>query len=252
MNQKKSFNSIDNILLALWGIGSAVAISIIIAIFKIGFHDVKSIAPLTGAFAILISAGIASTSVMKSIHTTQQNEKKKAEKEESKFFLDKCIKALGHVHDLIGNRQNNIFSWRDASSSLLYMKEISKLIMEESHKKIFAMEFSQHSSKLFQSFMTKNGEYNSIKPTLFCYGASSDDDLKMAFEKSDLVIDVKFILPVIDFAEPIHNNFLENSVNYEDWKNIDLKRPNNSLLNLCFLEYINLYKEKFPANKVKK
>lgn len=81
MNQKQSFNAIDYILLSLWGIGSLVAVLLVIAIFRIGLHDIKGIAPLIAAFAILISAGIASASIMKSIHASKQNEKEKSEKE---------------------------------------------------------------------------------------------------------------------------------------------------------------------------
>ncbi|MFA6187668.1 MAG: hypothetical protein WC680_00150 [Sulfuricurvum sp.] len=81
MNQKKSFNSIDYILLILWGIGSLVAVLLVIAISKIGLYDIKGVAPLIAAFAILISAGIASASIMKSIHASKQNEKEKSEKE---------------------------------------------------------------------------------------------------------------------------------------------------------------------------
>ncbi len=96
MNQKKSFNAIDNTLLILWSIGSFVAILLVITIFRIGLHNIKDIAPLIGAFAILVSAGIASMSVMKSIHTTQQNEKQKAEneKERKRIFTLNVMKTI--------------------------------------------------------------------------------------------------------------------------------------------------------------
>lgn len=87
MDQKKSLNAIDNLLLTLWGIGIFSAIMIIFVMFRIGFHDVKAIAPLIGAFAILISAGLASTSVMKSIYTTKINDQEKAEKEKERKRL---------------------------------------------------------------------------------------------------------------------------------------------------------------------
>jgi len=96
LNQKKSFNAIDNTLLILWSIGSFVAILLVITIFRIGLHNIKDIAPLIGAFAILVSAGIASMSVMKSIHTTQQNEKQKAEneKERKRIFTLNVMKTI--------------------------------------------------------------------------------------------------------------------------------------------------------------
>lgn len=244
MSQKQSFNAIDNVLLILWGIGGLVAILLVIAIFKIGLHNVKDVAPLIGAFAILISAGLASTSVMKSIYVTKLNEIRKHEKEESKFYLDKCIQYLSHVYELLGNRQNDIFSWKEASITLIEMKNISKHIMEESHKKIFDLEFSIHSSKLARSIiMIQNGSYDPITSIFFLPDIREKGiDLKEAFEKSRLQIHPMVIIPVFDFAEPNNNTFMRSSIDYKDWKNVDLHRPENSLLSLCALEYINLYK----------
>lgn len=74
----------DLVLRSLWAIGLAVAIWIISIIFIIRFHDIKDIAPLIAAFAILISAGIASASIMKSIYASKQNEKEKSEKEKER------------------------------------------------------------------------------------------------------------------------------------------------------------------------
>lgn len=98
LDQKKSLNAIDNLLLTLWGIGIFSAIMIVFAMFRIGFHDAKEIAPLIGAFAILISAGLASASVMKSIYTARINDQEKAakEKERKRIFALNVIKTI-HV-----------------------------------------------------------------------------------------------------------------------------------------------------------
>lgn len=98
MDQKKSLNAIDNLLLTLWGIGIFSAIMIVFSILRIGFHDAKMIAPLIGAFAIFISAGIASASVMKSIYTTKINDQEKAEKEKERkrIFALNVMKTI-HV-----------------------------------------------------------------------------------------------------------------------------------------------------------
>ncbi len=131
MNQKKSFNAIDYILITLWTIGFAIAGGLVASIFIIGFHEIKTIAPLIGALAILISAGIASASVMKSIHVTKQNEEQKHRKEDSKFYLEKSIQYLAYVCESFKKRPRDFILWRDASSLLLIMKSISKNITKE-------------------------------------------------------------------------------------------------------------------------
>lgn len=84
IEQKKSLDTTNKVLSSLWSIGVAVAVWLIIVIIVFGLKDFKATAPLIGAFAILISAGIASSSVMKSIHTTKINDLEKAEKEKER------------------------------------------------------------------------------------------------------------------------------------------------------------------------
>lgn len=81
LDHKKSLDITNKVLSTLWSVGIAVAVWLIIVIIVFGLRDFKSTAPLVGAFAILISAGIASASVMKSIHTAKINDIEKAEKE---------------------------------------------------------------------------------------------------------------------------------------------------------------------------
>lgn len=92
MDSKK----IDYVLKTLWALGLALGSWLIVVMYIIGFKDIKGIAPLIGAFAILISAGIASTSVMKSIYVTKQNEKEKAakEKERKRIFALNVMKTV--------------------------------------------------------------------------------------------------------------------------------------------------------------
>lgn len=250
MSQKQSFNAIDYILITLWTIGFAIAGGLVTAMFSIGFHDIKIIAPLIGALAILISAGIASASVMKSIHITKLNEIRKHEKEESKFYLDKSIQYLSHVYELLKKRPKDFMPWREASSILLSMKSISKYITEESHKKIFEVEYSQYSSKLFESiFKDEKGNYSPITSVFFCLDIHDETTLKTAFENSKVRMNPMYIIPIFDFAEQTNNNFLENASDYEIWEQLDLTREKDSLLTLCALNYIHLYKESEMAHE---
>lgn len=249
MYKDENYINIDTILQILWALGFAIALFLIFTILQNG---ITNSAPLIGAFAILISAGIASASVMKNITVTRENEERKHKKEESKFYLDKSIKTLSNVHDLLGDKQDDIFTWREASSLLLSVKELFKNITDKSHIQIFKQEYSEYSSKLFRSFIRdKNEAYSPLTPTFFCWNKNRDRDLNIVFDESEIHISPKFILPVIDFAETFDNDFLTNSLDYEEWRSFNLNRPKHSLLNVCAIDFINLYKEKYPENKEK-
>lgn len=97
MDHKKSLETTDKVLSSLWTIGVAVAIWLIVVIIIVGLKDLKGTAPLVGAFAILISAGIASASVMKSIHTAKINDIEKAEKEKERKRIF-ALKVMETIH----------------------------------------------------------------------------------------------------------------------------------------------------------
>lgn len=98
MDNQETTNNIDSVLTSLWIIGFVVALILIFTISKNGLTDSAS---LIGAFAILISAGIASASVMKSIYTARINDQEKAakEKQRKKSFVLNVIKT---IHTTIG------------------------------------------------------------------------------------------------------------------------------------------------------
>lgn len=244
MNQDKSISFVGHVLNILWSIGISTAVLIISAIFTIGIDKLEKIAPLIGAFAILISAGIASASVMKNIAETKANEAKKHAKEDSKFYLDKSIQYLARACELLKNRPRDFMPWREASSLLLITKSISKNITEKSHKEIFKAESSGYSSKLFESIVKDQKEsYLPITPNYFCLDIDVECSLKTAFENSIVKMNPMFIIPIFDFIEIKNNTFFENESDYENWKQLDLTRNKDSLLLLCAIDYINLYKE---------
>lgn len=129
------------------------------------------------------------------------------------------------------------------------MRDISKYITEKAHQKIFDLEYLKYSSKLFKSMvMTSNVEYSPITSIFFCSGSHSEDaDLKEVFEKSNLKINPQFIIPIFQFSEPEHNSFMKDTMNYYEWKNMDLTKLENSLPWICVIDYLKLYKEKIPG-----
>jgi len=130
LDQKKSLNAIDNLLLTLWGIGIFSAIMIIFAMLRIGFHDAKEIAPLIGAFAILISAGLASISMMKSIFTTKINDQEKSEKEKERkrIFALNVMKTIQVTLGIFSNKAKKQYmhkiGLRDSDSEIDFDSDI--------------------------------------------------------------------------------------------------------------------------------
>lgn len=254
LNSIKSFLfkklDITDILYLLWIIGIAVAIFILTMIWIFGFDDIKSIAPLVGAFAILISAGIASASVMKSIAETKANETKKHEKEDSKFYLDKCVSYLEHVLTILGKLQNDLFSWRDASETLIIMRDLSKKITEESHKEVFKAEYTKYRMRLYSSFATakkKDDKFISIDSPFFC-GVEKWEDKKLeeAFNENEPRILPEHLICVLKFAHKENNHFLEDETDYKEWRSLDLTKINEMPLKIA-IDYINMYKEKISV-----
>jgi uncharacterized membrane protein len=105
LDNQETTNNIDSVLTILWIIGFVVALILIFTIFKQGFTQS---APLIGAFAILISAGIASASVMKSIQTTKINDHEKAtkEKERKRRFAFKVMETIQVTLGTFSNKAN--------------------------------------------------------------------------------------------------------------------------------------------------
>ena len=112
---------------------------------------------------VLISAALASTSVMKSIYSTkiiheenQQTVKLVNENTlkytKSEFYMDKSISGLEHVYDLLKDQNNNRVTWIHASRMLIETLEISKGITEDNHKKVYHLKEYEIQYKLYDKF----------------------------------------------------------------------------------------------------
>lgn len=202
-------------------------------------------------FGIIIAAFVASASVMKNIAETKENEAKKHAKEDSKFYLEKCISYLKEVDDLIGKLPNDKFSWAQAAKILISMREISGIdyITNPTHQKIFTIEYTNYRFKLFRSMinLSEDRKADHIKPAFFC--SVSDwrtKDLADAFAEKGFKMDPKHVITVMKFAQVEGNSFLEETGDYSDWRSYNLDKLGWKAPMTLIIDYIEMYKEKIP------
>lgn len=117
------------------------------------------------AFGILLSAFIASLSIMKTIENTNNLEKKKNENEISRYYVDKCTEGFEIVYDLLKDQNNNPSTWIEAARILKYSLELSDNIKTESYKKIYQIKVFQYRHILLKILTDDYG--NSLKTTFF-------------------------------------------------------------------------------------
>lgn len=140
---------VDYILWIMW-----IGLAFIALVLAIGIQnsEIQDIGPLISALAILLSAAVASTSIMKNIAETKANEVKKHQKEDSKFHLDKCSEGLKTFFELLKDGNNNREIWIEASRTLLIVLNLSKNITESHHKDFFELEKSKYRHHLYTIF----------------------------------------------------------------------------------------------------
>lgn len=237
----------NNLLNATWWLAAAFGISLVIMYNTREAKEAEEIAKALAPLGMMIAALIASASVMKNIAETKSNEAKKYVKEDSKFYLEKCISYLEDVDKLIGKRQNDALSWKQASEILINVRDICKYITEEPHKNIFKLEYSKYSLRLYSSFanLTKENGLPSIKSSFFTGSPMwATSDLEIAF-LNKTKIKPQNIVPILQFAQVADNDFLNNPTDYNQWRLIDLKTIEKLPMRLV-LDYLKLYKEKIP------
>jgi hypothetical protein len=138
MHKDENYNNIDFVLTTLWVIGFIVAVILISTIVQKGMSNS---APLIGAFAILISAGIASASVMKSIYATKQNDKEKGEKEKERKRIF-ALNVMKTIHTTL-----EAFSSKVSPKTFQVAEDNSKSDFDtnlETINKLIDMNFSEH------------------------------------------------------------------------------------------------------------
>ena len=130
---------------------SLVLVLIVMILWKILHQDDKAFT-LIGALAILISALLASYSVMLNIENTNENELKKTDAEKSKFYLEKSLSGLNIVYEKLKNQNNDRSIWIHSSRTLENIAKIEIYITLDEHKKVYDIEISGQG---YRNFLNK-------------------------------------------------------------------------------------------------
>lgn len=241
-----------NILLSTtWFAAAFFGIALLAVYFSKPANDAETFVKALTPVGMIIAALIASASVIKNIAESRVNEAKKHAKEDSKFYLEKCIAYLKDVDELLGNRQNDNPSWGQAAIILLSMREISKkdYITEPSHQNIFKIEYTNARLKLLKSMidMQEDKKTNRIRSSFFCSISDwKSKSLAEAFETDSFKINPKRIIVIMKYLQHDNNDFLNESSDYHDWRTYDLEEYKNTIPMKLAIEYIKMYKEKIP------
>ncbi|MDP2079159.1 MAG: hypothetical protein Q8J85_14085 [Sulfuricurvum sp.] len=251
---ENSTSNANFLLSTTWYLAAGFGIALVSIYFSSPAKEAEEMAKALTPIGMMIAALIASASVMKNIAETKANETKKHEKEDSKFYLEQCIKTLEHIYDLLGKQRNDIFAWREAASMLITMKNLSKHITQEPHIRIFKVEYNKYSAKILNTFLQIYPEDGcmTIKPSFFCCDSNWQNlDLVDCFQKNNLLINPQFIIPIFQFAQTPNNSFLESLEDenyYGNWRDIDLNEfKENNILWKFVSEYIELYKKRITV-----
>lgn len=110
---------------------------------------------LLSAIGIVLSAFMASISVMKNIENANNIEKQKKYKEDSEFYLNKSISELNNVYDLLKDKNNDRVTWILAARVLNMALELSNKITLESHKEFYNLYEFQLKNKLLDLFSSE-------------------------------------------------------------------------------------------------
>ena len=256
-----AFTKTNYLLIVSWALVPVFTIYFAYTLFHEYYDTAKALAP----FGMMIAAMIASASVMKNIAETKVNEEtkhtrdiekedKKYAKEDSKFYLDKCVSYLEHVHSLLMKLQNDPFSWKDASETLIIMRNLSKKITEESHKEVFQTEYKKYSMRLYSRYATAiptlpDGKYIPINSSFFCGIENWKDlDIDTSFNTNIYRIQPTDLITVLKFAQRHENIFLSETTDNSDWESINIDTLDQLPLKIA-KKYLQKFKEKIAAKE---
>lgn len=134
----KSFRTLGLILLILY-IVFIVAILFGYDVFQLPNQAINILVP----FGVLLSALIASYSVMVNIENTNENEK-------SEFTLENVVNGFDTVYNLLEDRNNNRIIWIEAARNLSILQKLKKQITKDEHRKILYIKEHEFRHKLSQ------------------------------------------------------------------------------------------------------
>ncbi|WP_417327650.1 hypothetical protein [Halarcobacter sp.] len=180
---------------------------------------------LWASLGIILSAFIASASVMKNVANANRIEKEKSESEESEFFLNKSISELNNVYELLKDKNNDRITWILAARVLNMSLELSKKIKKDSHKEYYHLQEFQLKNKLLDLF--KEEEYsklefyagvdnplNSNKALAIDYISDYllDSRKIKCLDEASLIAIFSFVEFSEDFNDPIDDNKVPNTL----------------------------------------
>ena len=113
---------------------------------------------LISALGILISALLASYSVMLNIENTNKIESDRQNAERSKFYLEKSLSGLNIVYEKLKDQNNDRTIWIHTARILESIKEIEKYIILDEHKKVYEIEKANIKHKIRQLLTYNNSD----------------------------------------------------------------------------------------------
>ncbi|MBN2965420.1 hypothetical protein JWV37_11560 [Sulfurospirillum sp. T05] len=160
---------------------------------------------LISPFFIAISALLASSSVMKSITSSQLLHEENKIVDKSKFYLEKSLEELKNIHSLLQDKNNNKVTWILASRVIKLTEELANKITEEHHKKVFNLQKYQIQHKLREAFKWKENDgfplsfYAGLKNWETCRDSDALAEIKNVIINNQL--NEESIIVIFDFLK---------------------------------------------------
>jgi len=196
--------NLSSIALIIFWCGGFIALLLILYALGITPKDAQSHSinklQLMGALAILLSAFIASMSVMKSIKHSDEHKESENSIKNSKFYLDNLVDGLEVVYNLLKDGNNNRVIWIEAARTLENTLNLRKKVTEPSHQEILEIRLMKYRHLFYKLFTT--GENHDSLPTSFFSGIKewkSTTDITKAMKQATSEIEAQVIT---EFAVP--------------------------------------------------
>lgn len=173
--QKKDLSNMA--LVVFWFAGG---VALILVLYTLSLSPLDFFAP----FAILISAFIASMSVMKSIKHSDKQKEIELNSNRSKFYLENIVEGLEVVYGLLKDKNNNRVIWIEAARTLENSLKLRNKVTEESHIEILEIKLMKYRHLFYQLFTV--GENNEPLPISFFFGINNWQEVTNASEANSL------------------------------------------------------------------
>lgn len=180
--------NLSNMALIIFWFGGFIALLLILYALGITSKDAQANSinklQLMGALAILLSAFIASMTVMKSIRHSDEHKENENSTKNSKFYLDNIVDGLEVVYNLLKDRNNNRVIWVEASRTLENTLNLYDKVTESSHQEILNIKLMKYRHLFYQLFTL--GENNDPLPVSFFFGINNWNEVQDASEANSL------------------------------------------------------------------